>query len=60
MTEKEKIIGLINMAFKTITPWRKTWQFRDLREDAYIAGWNDCLGEIKENRKRYIAHLKKL
>lgn len=59
MTEKEKIIDIVIMAFKTIIPWKKNYTF-DRLEDAYIIGWNDCLEEIKKNRKKYIANLQKL
>lgn len=45
---------MVGIAFKTIIPWKKNngVAFKDDR--AYAQGWNDCLREIKKNRKKWL------
>ena len=44
------------MAFKTITPWKiSVWEkTRTVSAQEYKEGWNDCLKEIKKNRKAWL------
>ena len=46
--EENITITVIRNAFRFITPWR-----HNLPGD-YYKGWNDCVKEIRKNRKKYI------
>ena len=59
MKTESYVAGILEVAFKTITPWKKKY-YPESNEDTientaeWVAGWNACLKEIKKNRKNYI------
>lgn len=55
ITEKEYLLELLKTAFRTITPWKqRNWEDSSGYREQYVKGWNDCLKEIKKNRKKYL------
>lgn len=51
---------VLNIAFRTITPWNRRYGSEpQVGRYDYTDGWNDCVKEIRKNRKKYFESLEK-